>query len=124
MSDEPVLPPPGRTNTEETGAEPPPGTGPRSRLKNVARRLLEEETTVSAKELIGAFVSTSDKAKTEVVRAVGREVRAYLEGLGTTELLEALVNDYELEVNASFRLKPLKGRTGAEEAQDRRPGED
>ncbi|GEM_PF-2983682 len=113
MTDEPILPPPPR----EPQPEPPPPPGPRARLKNVARRLLEDETTVSAKELIGAFVSTSDKAKTELVRAIGREVRAYLEGLGTTELLEVLVNDYELEVSAKFRLKPLRAG-GAEPAED------
>lgn len=114
MTDEPILPPPAR----EPELEPPPSPGPRARLKNVARRLLDDEATVSAKELIGAFVSTSDKAKTEVVRAVGREVRAYLEGLGTTELLEALVNDYELEVSAKFRLRPLKPPGDSPESED------
>ena len=120
--DEPVLPPRGQERAGPSEPEPPPPTGPRARLKNVARRLLEEETTVSAKELIGAFVSTSDKAKTEVVRAIGREVRAYLEGLGTTDLLETLVNDYELEVNASFRLKPLKPSPDPTESEEPNDG--
>ena len=121
MTDEPVLPPPPRPAAEDP--EPrseAPSPGPRARLKNVARRLLEDETTVSAKELIGAFVSSSDKAKTELVRAVGREVRAYLEGLGTTDLMETLVNDYELEVSAKFRLKPLiKDPPAAPEGPDK-----
>ena len=113
MTDEPILPPPKDPDPAPPRDERPPG--PRTRLKSVARKLLEDETTVSAKELIGAFVSTSDKAKTELVRAVGREVRAYLEGLGTTELLEVLVNDYELEVSARFRLNPLKKGKGSDD---------
>jgi hypothetical protein len=109
MTDEPILPPPPRErDPAPEEAKEKPATGPRARLRNVARRLMEDETAVSARELLGALVSTSDKAKTELVRAVGREVRAYLEGLGTTELLEALVNDYELEVSAKFRLRAIQ----------------
>ena len=114
MTDEPVLPPPAqepKSESEEERERSSPGT--RSRLRHAARRLLEEDTATSAKELVGTLVSTSDKAKTELVRAVGREVRAYLEGLGTKELLETLVNDYELEVNARVRLRSL-----SEEGED------
>ncbi len=117
MTDEPILPPPEETaEQEETEPNrPDPPVGPRARIRNVARKILEDETTVGAKELIGALLSTSDRAKTEMVRAVGREVRAYLEGLGTTELLDHLVNDYELEVSAKFRLRPLGGEEPEEE---------
>ena len=110
MTDEPILPPVDEPvepdEPERTRTQPPPGA--RARFRSVARKILEDETTVTAKELIGALLTTSDRAKTEMVRAVGREVRAYLEGLGTTELLDHLVNDYELEVSAKLRLRPLR----------------
>ncbi len=120
MTDEPILPPleeaPEGEEPERPRREPPPG--PRARLRSVARKILEDETTVTAKELIGALLTTSDRAKTEMVRAVGREVRAYLEGLGTTDLLDHLVNDYELEVSAKLRLRPLREA----EEEDATPG--
>ena len=50
---------------------------------------------------------TSDKAKTEAVRMIGREVRHYLEGLGLRDDLHHLLTNYRLEVKASFHLEPL-----------------
>lgn len=58
---------------------------------------------VSAREVMGAVLEGGDKAKTEIVRAVAREVRAYLEELGLREVM----TDYSLEVRASFNLRKL-----------------
>jgi N-acetylmuramoyl-L-alanine amidase len=52
---------------------------------------------------MGAVLEGGDKAKTEIVRAVAREVRAYLEELGLREVM----TDYSLEVRASFNLRKL-----------------
>lgn len=58
---------------------------------------------VSAREVMGAVLEGGDKAKTEIVRAVAREVRAYLEEMGLREVM----TDYSLEVRASFNLRKL-----------------
>ncbi len=91
------------------------------RLRDLARRFLEgeegaheerprpeERTRMDAREMLGAVLETGDKAKTEVVRMVAREVRAYLEALELGEDIRDLLTNYSLEVNASFSLKPLR----------------
>jgi len=98
------------TGDEATAHGGGSGRGRRSRrsLRGVARRLLDEPGAVrDAKEVLGAVLDTSDKAKTEMIRMVGREVRAYLEGLGMQEGILHLLTNYSLEVNASLHLKPL-----------------
>ena len=80
------------------------------RLRDLAKRLLSDEEDkigVSPREVIGAVIDSGDKAKSEVVRMVAREVRTYLEGLGLHEDLRHLMTNYSLDVHASFRLKPL-----------------
>ena len=57
--------------------------------------------------LLGALLETGDKAKTEMVRMLAREVRNYLEALELHKDLHHLLTNYSLEVNASFNLKPL-----------------
>ena len=56
-----------------------------------------------ARELVGALLETSDRAKTEAMRLIAREVRSYLQELGVRELLTG----HSLEVQLSLRLKPL-----------------
>ncbi len=94
-----------RRDVEEfpEGSEPgSPVDGPGSRFRKLGRRLMGEER-VSAREVVGAVLEGGDKAKTEVVRIMAREVRAYLEELGLREVL----TDYSLEVRASFNLRKL-----------------
>ena len=59
--------------------------GPRSSLRGFARRILREgeddERRIDPRELVGAMLDTGDKAKTEIVKLVAREVRGYLEAL-------------------------------------------
>lgn len=57
--------------------------------------------------LLGAVLETGDKAKSEMVRMLAREVRTYLEALELHKDLHHLLTNYSLEVNASFHLKPL-----------------
>jgi hypothetical protein len=103
----PKLDSPKPEDTSDGGAEQGRRRGRRG-LRETARRLLEEPGAVrEAKEALGAVIDTSDKAKTEIIRMVGREVRAYLEGLGMKDGILHLLTHYSLEVNASLHLKPL-----------------
>lgn len=77
-------------------------------LRNTAKRMMNEVPLREAKEVLGAVLDTSDRAKTEAVRMIGREVRTYLEGLGLKEDLNHLLTNYSLEVKASIHLKPLR----------------
>ncbi len=83
--------------------------GREPRLRDFARRLLtdDEEKGISPREVLGAVIDGGDKAKTELVRMVAREVRTYLEGLGLHEDVRHLMTNYSLDVSASFRLRPL-----------------
>ncbi len=94
--------------------------GPKEpRLRDLAKRLLSDDDQrigVSPREVIGAVIDGGDKAKSEVVRMVAREVRTYLEGLGLHEDVRHLMTNYSLDVHASFSLKPLvPPEEGAEE---------
>jgi hypothetical protein len=89
-------------------------------LRNLARRIFEgeEERGEGApraerpgeerrtRELLISALATGDKAKTEIVRLVAREVRSYLEALELHKDLHYLLTNYSLEVQASFSLKP------------------
>ncbi len=76
-------------------------------LGGAERELLSGERLDAAKGAIGSVLETGDKAKTEIVKMVAREVRGYLEALEIKDELKELLEDYELEVNATFKLKPL-----------------
>lgn len=58
--------------------------------------------------MLSALLETGDKAKTEIVRLLAREVRSYLEALELHKDLHHLVTNYSLEVHASLHLKPLR----------------
>lgn len=79
---------------------------PRSRLRRLGRRLLGEgegSARFNAREVVGAVLEGGDKVKSDVVRAVAREVRGYLEELGLREVL----TDYALEVHMRISLREL-----------------
>jgi hypothetical protein len=89
-----------------------------SRFRRLGRRFLgeqpegepgEKRNTLlgDAKEAFGAVLESSDKAKSEVVRAVAREVRNYLEESGLKEDVHNLLTNYSLEVHASVNLRKL-----------------
>ena len=81
-----------------------------SRLRSWAKRIIgdgEGERNIDAREMLGAILETGDKAKTEIVKLVAREVRIYLEALDLHKDLHQLLSNYSLEVKASFHLKPL-----------------
>lgn len=93
------------SEADREGAE----RGARARIRGVAKRLLDDPVGIEdAKELIGTVLDGSDKARSEIVRLVGREVRTYLDGLGLQDDLKHLMENYSLEVKASVHLKPLQ----------------
>lgn len=75
---------------------------------------------LDAREVLGAIWEGGDRAKTEVVRAVAREVRNYIEELGLKEDLRSLMTNYSLEVRASIHLRKLAPEEkGADRAAER-----
>lgn len=76
-----------------------------SRLYRFGKRLLDRGDDV--RDLASAVLETSDRAKTEMVRMVAREVRNYLDELQLKEGVMDLVRSHSLEVHVSLNLKPL-----------------
>ena len=105
--------------------EKKPPRGPT--LRGAARRVLGagagERAMPRTRELLAGILDSSDKVKTEAVRAMGREVRTYLEGLGIDEALMHLLTHYSLEVNASLSLKPLAPTNDEDEERQGDPEE-
>lgn len=100
-------------DSDEYDDDDAPRSGRRSRLRRFASKLMDQQTlSVDTKEILGSVLATSDKARTEAVKLVAREVRSYLDALELKETVQELVTSYSLEVSIS--LKPL-ARDEAEE---------
>ena len=85
----------------------------KSVLRSIARKLRK---TGDDESIIGSVLETGDKAKTEIVRMIAKEVRSYLEALELHKDLKHIMTNYSLEVNASFSLKELNKDTTVESA--------
>ena len=95
------------------------------RFGRLGRRLMGEEGEggrpfrVDAREVLHSVLEGGDKAKTEIVKVVAREVRTYFEELGLKDDLHNLLTNYSFEVRASVNLRKLteaeKGSPAAEE---------
>jgi hypothetical protein len=98
-----------RTDETEPSVGDDDDKGKGNVLSRIARRLQNpRELSGDAKELLGAIVDTSDRAKTEMVKLVAREVRNYLQELRLRDDLHALLTGHSLEVKMSLSLKPLR----------------
>lgn len=97
-----------------------PVEGRRSRLlSKLARRIRNPgELGEDAMFLVSTVLESSDRAKTEMVRMVAREVRTYLEELKVDEGLRSLVTGHSLEVHLSLSLKPLGDHDDDEQGED------
>lgn len=94
---------------EELEGEESPRT---LRLRSLARRFTNiRDLSSDARELVDTVLESSDRAKTEMVKMVAREVRNYLEELKLKEDLQELVQGHSLEVHLSLSLKPLEDRS-------------
>lgn len=88
-----------------------------SRVLRFARRLMNRgELAEDTKELLTAVLNTSDKAKTEAVRIVAREVRGYLKELKLKESLMDLATSHSLEI--SIHLKPLNSSPATDDGKE------
>ena len=83
----------------------------------------EERGRLDAREVLGAMLDTGDKAKTEVIRLIAREVRSYLEALQVGDDIHDLLTNYSLEVHASLHLRPLRDDEKEEERDASTPSE-
>lgn len=99
----------GDTDPDEFEGAPPESENASRRIfSRLAKRLQNpRELTGDAMDLMGAFLETSDRAKTEMVRMVAREVRNYLDELKLKEDMRSLLTGHSLEVKMSLSLKPL-----------------
>ncbi|MBJ94378.1 MAG: hypothetical protein CMP23_07835 [Rickettsiales bacterium] len=70
-------------------------------------RLREAGEEVKPREFLTGAVRMTAKGREELVGLVAREVRMYLEKLKIGDDLRALMTEHSLEIQASFRLKPL-----------------
>ena len=86
--------------SKEDGKEEPN----KSVLRSIARKLTK---TGEDESILGSVLETGDKAKTEIVRMIAKEVRGYLEALELHKDLKHILTNYSLEINASFSLKEL-----------------
>jgi hypothetical protein len=78
---------------------------------------------VDAREVLHSVLEGGDKAKTEIVRVVAREVRSYFEELGLKDDLHNLLTNYSFEVRASVNLRRLTDLEKGESAVPRPPAE-
>jgi hypothetical protein len=108
----------------DPASEPPRTEGAGSgRLARLARRLMDrKELAEDTRDVLMAVLSTSDRAKTEAVKMIAREVRNYLEELKLKDEMLELLTSHSLEV--SLHLKPLPAAEGAPVAEKKTKAED
>lgn len=83
----------------------------RTGFRKFAKKILSDDegnTSVDPKEMLSSLLQLSDKARTETVRLIAKEFRGYLEALEIKDDVHDFLTSYSVEVNASFRLKPVK----------------
>ena len=83
----------------------------RTGFRKFAKKILSDDegnTTVDPKEMLSSLLQLSDKARTETVRLIAKEFRGYLDALEIKDDVHDLLTSYSVEVNASFRLKPVR----------------
>ena len=92
--------------------------GFRSFAKNIIFGENESVEKENNSSLFGTVLETGDKAKSEMVRMFGREVRNYLNALEIGKDVHNLLTNYSLEVSASIHLKPLAKKTKDSDSKD------
>ncbi len=93
----------------------------RARIRGAARRIIEEPGSAlkDAGRVLDTVIDGSDRARSEIARLIGREVRTTLTQLGVMKLFEEMLTGYTLEVHASFSLQPK--RNGRDDAAPDEP---
>ena len=75
-------------------------------LRSFARRI-RKATDPEDEGLLASVLETGDKAKTEIVRLLAKEFRAYIEALDIGKDIKHILTNYSLEFKASVHLKEL-----------------
>ena len=91
----------------------------RTGFRKFAKKILSDDegnTTVDPKEMLSSILQLSDKARTETVRLLAKEFRGYLDALEIKDDVHDLLTSYSVEVQASFRLKPVKKKGTSDES--------
>ena len=63
-------------------------------LRGIARRLRKSGDQDSDESFLNSVLETGDKAKTEVVRLIAKEIRSYLEALELHKDLKHVLTNY------------------------------
>ena len=75
-------------------------------LRNLARKL-RKGVDIEDASILSSVLETGDKAKTEIIRLLAKELRGYLEALEIHKDLKHILTNYSLEIKASINLKEL-----------------
>lgn len=98
--DEERLPPPKEHSAKEHNAKEAPRPEPKEEHKHSTRRSFSMDA-------LNTLWEGGDRAKTEVVRAIAREVRNYVDELGLKEDVHSLITNYAVEFHATVHLRRL-----------------
>ncbi len=89
-------------------------------VAQTGERIRERGEDLKPRDIVRGAAGLTARGKDEVMALLAREVRSYIEHLGLVEEVERFATTHTLEVNASFRLKPLDG---TEEVGEEEPGD-
>ena len=71
-----------------------------------------EAFTGSRWELLSSLLESGDRAKSNVIKIIGREIRLAVEALELHKDVLSLLQNHSLEIHASLHLKPLSESSG------------
>ena len=60
------------------------------------------------KELLNSLLENARNSKTEFIKSLSSEVGTYLKQVSPRELLNYLVSNFDVEINAKLKFKPKK----------------
>jgi hypothetical protein len=72
-----------------------------------SEKIRERSEDLNPRDFVRGAAGLTARGKDEVMALIAREVRNYIDHLGLITEIERLASTYSLDVNASFRLRPL-----------------
>ena len=90
-------------------------------VAQTGEKVRERGEHLKPRDIVRGAAGLTARGKDEVMAAIAKEVRNYVEHLGLIEEVERFATTHALEVNASFRLKLVAGndRGGDEDVRPR-----
>jgi len=76
-------------------------------VAQTGEKIRERGEDLKPRDLVRGAAGLTARGKDEVMAIMAREVRNYIEHLGLVEEVERFATTHSLEVNATFRLKPV-----------------